>query len=41
MKIAIYGRVSKDDGIQNPINQLHPLRDFAKAVKCSMKNVWY
>lgn len=32
MRIAIYCRVSKDDGSQDPTNQLQPLRDFAKAL---------
>jgi DNA invertase Pin-like site-specific DNA recombinase len=32
MRIAIYGRVSKDDGTQDPSNQLVPLRDYAKAL---------
>jgi DNA invertase Pin-like site-specific DNA recombinase len=32
MKIAIYARVSKDDGSQTPKNQLIPLRNFAKAL---------
>lgn len=33
MKIAIYGRVSKNDESQDPQNQLQPLRDYAKALK--------
>lgn len=33
MKIALYARVSKNDESQDPINQLNPLRDFAKALK--------
>ncbi len=32
MRIAIYARVSKDDGSQTPKNQLIPLRNFAKAL---------
>lgn len=32
MKIAIYCRVSKDDGSQTPDNQINPLRDYAKAL---------
>ena len=32
MKIAIYGRVSKNDESQDPTNQLNPLRDYAKAL---------
>ena len=32
MRIAIYARVSKDDGTQDPQNQINPLRDFAKAL---------
>lgn len=32
MRIAIYARVSKDDGSQTPKNQLIPLRSFAKAL---------
>lgn len=30
-RVAIGGRVSKDDGSQDPENQLAPLREFAKA----------
>lgn len=33
MNIAIYARVSKSDASQDPINQLTPLSDFAKALK--------
>lgn len=29
MKVAIYARVSKDDKVQDPVNQLVPLREFA------------
>ena len=32
MRIAIYSRVSKDDGTQDPENQLRPLREYAKAL---------
>jgi len=32
MRIAIYARVSKDDGSQTPENQILPLRSFAKAL---------
>lgn len=32
MRIAIYGRVSKSDESQDPVNQLNPLRDYAKAL---------
>ena len=32
MRVGIYARCSKDDGSQDPANQLHPLRDFAKAL---------
>lgn len=32
MRIGIYARVSKDDGSQDPQNQLQPLRDYAKAL---------
>jgi DNA invertase Pin-like site-specific DNA recombinase len=32
MKIAIYARVSKSDESQDPLNQLNPLRDYAKAI---------
>ncbi len=32
MKIALYCRVSKNDESQDPINQLNPLRDYAKAL---------
>lgn len=32
MRIAIYGRVSKNDESQDPLNQLNPLRDYAKAL---------
>lgn len=37
MKVVLYARVSKDDAgqsgqLQNPDNQLFPLRDFAKAM---------
>ncbi|MFA4888314.1 MAG: recombinase family protein [Candidatus Omnitrophota bacterium] len=32
MKIAIYARVSKNDESQDPINQLNPLRDYARAL---------
>lgn len=32
MRVAIYARVSKDDGSQTPKNQLLPLRNFAKAL---------
>ena len=32
-RIAIYCRVSKNDQSQDPLNQLHPLREFAKALQ--------
>ena len=32
MKIALYCRVSKNDESQDPINQLNPLRDYARAL---------
>jgi len=32
MKIALYCRVSKNDGSQDPANQLNPLRDYARAL---------
>jgi putative DNA-invertase from lambdoid prophage Rac len=32
MRIALYTRVSKSDESQDPMNQVHPLRDFAKAL---------
>ena len=32
MRIAIYARVSKDDGTQTPENQVLPLRDYSKAL---------
>lgn len=32
MRIAIYARVSKDDGTQDPQNQINPLREYAKAL---------
>jgi DNA invertase Pin-like site-specific DNA recombinase len=32
MRIAVYCRVSKSDESQDPINQLNPLRDYAKAI---------
>src|SRR5947209_5196881 len=30
MRIALYGRVSKDDGKQDTENQLHELREFCR-----------
>lgn len=33
MKIALYGRVSKNDKSQDPQNQITPLRDYAKALQ--------
>ena len=35
MRVALYGRVSKDDGKQDTENQLHELREF-----CRRSN-WY
>jgi len=32
MRICIYARVSKNDKLQDPQNQLNPLRDYAKAL---------
>jgi DNA invertase Pin-like site-specific DNA recombinase len=32
MRIALYCRVSKNDESQDPVNQLNPLRDYAKAL---------
>jgi DNA invertase Pin-like site-specific DNA recombinase len=32
MRIAIYARVSKNDESQDPMNQVVPLRDYAKAL---------
>lgn len=32
MKIANYGRVSRNDASQDPQNQLNPLRDYARAL---------
>lgn len=32
MRIAIYCRVSKSDESQDPVNQLNPLRDYARAL---------
>lgn len=32
MKIALYCRVSKNDESQDPVNQVNPLRDYAKAL---------
>ena len=32
MKIALYCRVSKSDESQDPVNQLNPLRDYARAL---------
>lgn len=32
MRISIYARVSKNDESQDPVNQLNPLRDYAKAL---------
>lgn len=32
MRIAIYARVSKSDATQDPNNQLHPLRNYAKSI---------
>lgn len=32
MRISTYGRVSKNDESQDPLNQLNPLRDYAKAL---------
>lgn len=32
MKIALYCRVSKSDESQYPVNQLNPLRDYARAL---------
>jgi DNA invertase Pin-like site-specific DNA recombinase len=32
MRVALYCRVSKNDESQDPINQLSPLRDYAKAL---------
>ena len=32
MKIGIYARVSKNDESQDPLNQINPLRDYAKAL---------
>lgn len=30
MRVALYGRVSRDDGKQDTENQLHELRDFCR-----------
>jgi DNA invertase Pin-like site-specific DNA recombinase len=38
MRIAIYARVSKDNGSQTPKNQLIPLRNFAKALGGTVSN---
>jgi len=32
MKIAIYARVSKNDATQDPMNQVYPLRHYAKSI---------
>lgn len=32
MRIALYGRVSKNDESQDPTNQMNPLRDYARAL---------
>lgn len=45
MKIALYARVSKDEAakdgsIQNPENQLEPMRSFSKAMGWTIKAEW-
>jgi DNA invertase Pin-like site-specific DNA recombinase len=38
MRIALYGRVSKDDGKQDTENQLHELREFCKRSNWSIEH---
>lgn len=38
MRIAIYARVSKNDESQDPMNQIIPLRDYAKALGGEVAN---
>jgi DNA invertase Pin-like site-specific DNA recombinase len=38
MRVALYGRVSKDDGKQNTDNQLHELREFCRRTESTVVN---
>lgn len=38
MRVALYGRVSKDDGKQDTENQLHELREFCQRSRWSIEN---
>src|SRR5438270_4073012 len=38
MRVAMYGRVSKDNGSQNTENQLHELRDFCHRSKWAIEH---
>ena len=36
LRAVIYGRVSKNDESQDPMNQLKPLRDYANALQAEI-----